>query len=82
MDYSASSCTRVIRCLGARWETECDLFEEAIIKAVEIPDEVNHLAIPNHRVRLPMMEDIRRRMAYCVTITLYDEQGERVKTLR
>lgn len=84
MDYSASSFKRVTRCLGARWETDRDLFEEAVIEAVEVPEEVARLAIAIDRVSLPMMEDegIKWRMAYCGTITLYNGQGKPLKTLR
>src|SRR5690554_4447649 len=72
MSYSASSFKRVIRALGAGWENDRDLFEEATIKAVELPDTVKRLAISVDRVSLPMAEDegVNYRMACCGTVTM------------
>src|SRR5690554_4020111 len=84
MNYSASSFKRVTRALGAGWEKDRDLFEEATIEAVQIPETAECLAISVDRVSLPMAEDegVNYRMAYCGAVTMYDGQGEPLKTLR
>jgi hypothetical protein len=84
MDYSHNSFKRVARTLGERWEADRDTYEEATIEVVEIPDETQRLAVSIDRVSLLIDEEdaLRWRMAYCGTLTLYDGQGEPLKTLR
>lgn len=84
MDYSHNSFKRVARTLGECWEADRDTYEEATIKSVELPDETERLAVSIDRVSLLVDEEdnLRWRMAYCGTLTLYDGQGEPLKTLR
>ena len=84
MDYSHNSIKRVARTLGECWEVDRDTYEEATIEAVELPDETERMAVSIDRVSLLVDEEDRLhwRMAYCGTLTLYDGQGEPLKTLR
>lgn len=90
MDYSSSSFKRVARTLGERWEAERDRWEEATIQAVEIPETAARLAVSIDRVSLLMDESDESdesdglcwRMAYCAALTLCDQSGAALKTLR
>lgn len=84
MDYSHNSFKRLARALGERWEADRDAYEEATIEAVEIPEETARLAVSIDRVSLLVNEDntLNWRMAYCGTVTLYDREGDPLKTLR
>ena len=84
MDYSYSSFQRVRSVLADRWESDRDIYEDQVIEAVDIPKNTCRMAVAIDRVSLPMKEEtgIRYRMAYCGTVTLYDEKGEPLKTLR
>lgn len=84
MGYSYNSFKRVARTLGERWEADRDIYEEAIIQAFKMPDETARLAVSIDRVSLLIAEEARLnwRMAYCGTLTLYNNRGEPLKTLR
>ena len=84
MAYSHNSFKRVARRLGERWEDGRDLYEEATIEAMDIPDQTARLAVSIDRVSLLIDEEdgLHWRMAYCGTLTLYDGGGEPLRTLR
>jgi hypothetical protein len=84
MDYSHNSFKRVARTLGDSWETDRDAYEEVTIEAVDIPDATARVAVSIDRVSLLINEEdkLSWRMAYCGTLTLYDQEGEPLKTLR
>ncbi len=84
MGYSFSSFQRVRSVVAERWEKDRDIFEQKVIEKVEIADETVRLAVSIDRVSLPMMEEagVQYRMTYCGTVTLYNESGEPLKTLR
>ena len=84
MSYSYSSFQRLRSVVADRWEKDRDIFEEQVIEAVEIPEETRRMAVAIDRVSLPMKEEpgIKYRMAYCGTVTLYDDEGQPRKTLR
>ena len=84
MAYSYSSFQRLRGVVADKWEKDRDLFEDRVIEEIEIPTATRRLAVSIDRVSLPILEDtgIHYRMAYCGTVTLYNEEGEPIKTLR
>ena len=84
MSYSYSSFQRIRSVVAEHWEKDRDIFEEQVIEAVDIPENTCRLAVSIDRVSLTMKEEtgIKYRMAYCGTVTLYDGEGEPLKTLR
>ena len=84
MSYSYSSFQRLRSVVADQWEKDRDIYEEHVIEAVDIPEDTARLAVSIDRVSLPMKEEtgIKYRMAYCSTVTLYDEAGEPLQTLR
>ena len=98
LPYSRSSFERVALCCGEQWEEHREELEDGLIEAVEIPQQAAAISVAYDRVRIEMDEterdpiawpngreqprEINGRMAYCATVTLHDEQGAPLKTLR
>lgn len=84
MTYSPSSFKRVARSVATRWERDRERFEDRTIQRVEIPDDTRRLAVSIDRVSLLMVEEdgLNWRMAWCGTVTMVDEDGTALKTLR
>ena len=84
MSYSYSSFQRLRSVVADQWEKDRDIYEEQVIEVVDIPEDTYRLAVSIDRVSLPMKEEsgVKYRMAYCGTVTLYDDEGQPLKTLR
>lgn len=98
LPYSRSSFERVALSCGQRWEDNRETLEDELIERFEIPEEAAGISVAYDRVRIETDETVRDpiewpngreqpreingRMAYCATVTLHDEQGEPLKTLR
>ena len=84
MSYSYSSFQRLRSVVAAQWEKDRDIYEEQVIEAVDLPKNTYRLGVSIDRVSLPMKEEtgIKYRMAYCGTVTLYDDEGQPLNTLR
>ena len=98
LPYSRSSFDRVAGLVGDRWEAQRHDLEDALIEAVDIPDQARGISVAYDRVRLEMDETeldpeawpngrkqpriIEGRMAYCATVTLHDVDGEPLWTKR
>jgi hypothetical protein len=91
LPYSDSSFERVTHALGALYLKNELNVEQKLIEAYQVPAEVTGASISLDRVSVPMEEPhpkdpqaIARvyRMAYCGTVTLHDQQGQAVHTIR
>lgn len=98
LPYSRSSFERVALSCGQQWEDNREQLEDELIETVEIPEDAAGISVAYDRVRIKTDETVRDpiqwpngreqpreingRMAYCATVTLHDEQGEPLKTLR
>ena len=98
LPYSRSSFERVALSCGQQWEDNREQLEDELIEMVEIPEDAAGISVAYDRVRIETDETVRDpiewpngreqpreingRMAYCATVTLHDEQGEPLKTLR
>lgn len=84
MAYSSSSFQRVRKVLGERWELERDVFETEVVERSTIPAHTASASVAIDRVSLLMREGdvLAQRMAYLGAITMYDADGEPLKTWR
>jgi hypothetical protein len=98
LPYSRSSFERVALAVGERWEAERETLEDALIEAVQMPEEAAGISVAFDRVRIDTDEtvldpvnwpngrkqprQINGRMAYCAAVTLHDAQGEPICTKR
>jgi hypothetical protein len=91
LPYSDSSFERVTHALGTLYQShELDV-EQRLIEALEVPSEATGVTVSVDRVSVPMEEPHPKDpqaitrvfpMAYCGTVTLHDQQGQAVHTIR
>lgn len=98
LPYSRASFERVPHLVGDLWlEHHVDI-EDCLIQEQEIPKDAKSISVSLDRTSVPMEEALPRapgrprkdapkvarnfRMAYCGTVTMHDEDGEALCTLR
>ena len=95
LPYSRSSLHRCAEAVGSRWGVVAHEAEETLVQQMTIPEEAATLSVSVDRVSLPMEEPapdddensdrkIQRvfRMAYCGVLTLHDNEGKPVGSVR
>ena len=81
MRPSKSSLDRLPKALSARWEARREVFEATVREAsVEVPDAARAVVVSLDGVMAPMRGGYRE--ASCATVSLVDEAGERLHSVR
>ena len=81
MQPSKSSLDRLPKALSTRWEARREEFEATVREAgVEVPETARAVVVSLDGVMAPMRGGYRE--ASCATVSLVDEQGERLHSVR
>lgn len=96
LPYSRSSLYRCGEHLGERWEAIGDEAEQRLVESMPLDDEAASVSVSVDRVSIPMEEpasdeaqertdqqiEVAWRMAYCGVLTLHDEGGKALTSIR